>query len=63
KNPLTLDSKIEIEGLEDFMYKQGRFNVLRKQDPDRAHELMELEHHDVLARWNQLMSMASTNGK
>lgn len=63
KNPLTLDSKIEIEGLEDFMYKQGRFNVLRKQDPDRAHELMELEHHDVLTRWNQLMSMASTNGK
>ncbi len=58
KNPFTLESKIEIEGLEDFMYKQGRFNVLRKVDPERAQMLLELAHQDVIARWNQYQALA-----
>ncbi len=62
KNPFTLESKIEIEGLEDFMYKQGRFNVLRKVDPERAQMLLELAHQDVIARWNQYQALAQAKG-
>ncbi|MDL1885322.1 pyruvate:ferredoxin (flavodoxin) oxidoreductase [Anaerolineae bacterium CFX8] len=59
KNPFTLDSKgIAIEELESFLYKQTRFNVLRKADPDRAQMLAELIHNDVLQRWNQYQMLA-----
>ncbi|MCC7207053.1 MAG: pyruvate:ferredoxin (flavodoxin) oxidoreductase [Anaerolineae bacterium] len=61
KNPFTLDSRLEIEGLEDFMYKQGRFAVLRKADPERAKALADLMHEDVIARWNTYQLMASGN--
>ncbi len=59
KNPFSLDSKMDIEGLEDFMYKQNRWNFLRKSDPDRARYLAELAHRDVLARWEQYQQLAA----
>jgi pyruvate-ferredoxin/flavodoxin oxidoreductase len=60
KNPFTLDSKgINIEELELFLYKQTRFNILRKADPDRAHDLYDLIHRDVLQRWSQYQALAS----
>jgi pyruvate-ferredoxin/flavodoxin oxidoreductase len=59
KNPFSLDSKMDIEGLEDFMYRQGRFNVLRKSDPDRAQHLADLIHRDVMERWEQYQQLAA----
>ncbi len=59
KNPFQLDSRLEVEGLEEFMYRQGRFNILRKSDPDRAHMLLDLAHKDVIARWNQFQALAA----
>jgi pyruvate-ferredoxin/flavodoxin oxidoreductase len=41
KNPLTLDSKAPSIKLEDYIYNENRYNVLRKQDPERAKELLE----------------------
>jgi len=58
KNPFSLDSKIDIEQLEDYMYQQGRFNILRKADPERASRLAELVHQDVLERWQQYQRLA-----
>ena len=58
KNPFSLDSKMDIELLEEYMYTQVRFNVLRKVDPDRAQKLAELGHQDVLDRWNQYLQLA-----
>ena len=58
KNPFQLDSRMDIEGLEAFVYGQGRFSVLRKADPDRAQQLMELLHQDVIARWNAYQALA-----
>ncbi len=58
KNPFSLDSKMNIEGLEDFMYKQSRFSVLRKSDPDRAAFLADLIHRDVIERWDQYAKLA-----
>ncbi len=59
KNPFNLDSKMDIEGLEDFMYKQNRFNLLRKSDPDRAAVLANLIHHDIIDRWEQYQMLAA----
>ncbi len=58
QNPYSLDSKMSVEGLEEFMYRQTRFNVLRRADPDRAQQLLELAHKDVIDRWNQYQKMA-----
>ncbi len=58
QNPFSIDSKMNIEGLEDFMYRQNRFKVLRQADPDRAAKLLELAHTDVIDRWNQYQRMA-----
>jgi len=40
------------------MYQQGRFNILRKADPERASRLAELVHQDVLERWQQYQRLA-----
>ncbi|MFC1960080.1 pyruvate:ferredoxin (flavodoxin) oxidoreductase [Chloroflexota bacterium] len=59
-NPFTLDSKkMDIEQLEDFMYRQNRFNVLRKADPDRAKDLSDQVHGDVIATWEQYEMLAN----
>ncbi len=58
KNPFKLDSKMNIELLEDYLYTQGRFNILRKADPARAQYLADLAHQDVIARWKQYQRLA-----
>ena len=58
KNPFRLNSKMDIEGLEDFMYRQGRFNILRKSDPERAQYLDDLIHQDVIMRFSQYQRLA-----
>ncbi len=60
KNPFHLDSKMSIDGLESYLYKQLRFNVLRKADPDRAQHLFELIKHDVEQRWHQYQQLAQS---
>jgi pyruvate-ferredoxin/flavodoxin oxidoreductase len=54
-----LDSKIEIEALDGFMMKQGRFRVLQQSDPTRATYLFDLQREDVLHRWNQLQKLTT----
>jgi len=41
KNPLTLDSKEPSIKLEDYIYNENRYNVLRKTNPERAKMLLE----------------------
>ena len=41
KNPLILDSKAPSIKLEDYIYNENRYNVLRKTDPERAKLLLE----------------------
>ncbi len=41
KNPLILDSKPPSIKLEDYIYNENRFNVLKKADPERAKMLLE----------------------
>ena len=51
KQPLMLDSKAPTKDIEDFMYKQNRFRILRNVDPERAGRLLELARADVQTRW------------
>ncbi|MDD5633882.1 MAG: pyruvate:ferredoxin (flavodoxin) oxidoreductase [Candidatus Omnitrophica bacterium] len=41
KNPLTLDSKAPSIKLEDYIYNENRYNVLKKINPERAKELLD----------------------
>ena len=41
KNPLILDSKAPSIKLEDYIYNENRYNVLKKTDPERAKALLE----------------------
>ncbi|MBD3426777.1 MAG: pyruvate:ferredoxin (flavodoxin) oxidoreductase [Candidatus Omnitrophica bacterium] len=47
KNPLSLDSKEPSIKLEDYIYNENRYNVLKKKDPERAKKLLEDAQHLV----------------
>ena len=59
KNPLQLDSKTPTAGLDEFMYKQNRFRLLRQTQPKRAEQLLESARKDVISRWKYLEQMAA----
>ena len=41
KNPMTLDSKDPTISLEEYVYGENRYNVLKKSNPERSKELIE----------------------
>lgn len=47
KNPLTLDSKAPTIKLEDYIYNENRYTVLKKSDPARAKMLLDKAQEDV----------------
>jgi pyruvate-ferredoxin/flavodoxin oxidoreductase len=56
---LHLDSKPPQIPLEEYMYREGRFSVLRQADPERAKSLLEQARHDVRARWSRYEALAA----
>ncbi|MBM2844239.1 MAG: putative pyruvate:ferredoxin oxidoreductase, partial [Anaerolineales bacterium] len=59
KSALQLDSKAPSVGLDEFMYKQHRFRLLRQSQPKRAEQLLESARRDVAGRWKYLEQMAA----
>jgi pyruvate-ferredoxin/flavodoxin oxidoreductase len=59
KSALQLDSKAPSVGLDEFMYKQNRFRLLRQSQPKRAEMLLESARRDVAGRWKYLEQMAA----
>jgi pyruvate-ferredoxin/flavodoxin oxidoreductase len=51
KQPLSLDSKAPTKDVEEWMYRENRFRILRNADPERAHQLLDLLREDVITRW------------
>jgi len=47
KNPLTLESKDPSIKLEDYIYNENRFNVLKKANPERAKMLLDISQKQV----------------
>jgi len=47
KNPMSLDSRQPSMKLEDYIYNENRYNVLKKSDPARAKVLLEKHQKQV----------------
>jgi pyruvate-ferredoxin/flavodoxin oxidoreductase len=65
KNPMQLDSKAPSVPLEDYLYNETRYTMLRQSHPDEARKLLEEAREDVAARWKMYEAWASmgVNGK
>jgi pyruvate-ferredoxin/flavodoxin oxidoreductase len=72
KNPLVLDSRAPKIPLEEFAYRETRFRMLTKIDPERAKSLLEGAQAGIHQRWRyyeymsqqwQKSSQKPTNGK
>jgi pyruvate-ferredoxin/flavodoxin oxidoreductase len=63
-NPFQLDSKPPKIGLDEYVYREGRYHMLTKSQPERAAKLLELARADVQSRWQNYAQLAgiSTNG-
>lgn len=51
KNPLQLDSGAPKTALENFTYRENRFKILTRTDPDRAAKLLKKAQQQINQRW------------
>ncbi len=59
KNPFILDSSAPQIPFKEYTYRQNRFKILTKTDPQRAKELEEFSQQDIYDRWKIYEKMAS----
>jgi pyruvate-ferredoxin/flavodoxin oxidoreductase len=62
---MQLDSKPPSVPLEDYLYNETRYTMLRQSHPDEAKKLLEDARQDVAARWKMYETWAGmgVNGK
>ncbi|MCL2373620.1 MAG: pyruvate:ferredoxin (flavodoxin) oxidoreductase [Treponema sp.] len=58
KNPFQLDSKDPTTSVEDFMYKENRFNSLKAADQTRADMLLGIAKANAERKWKELKYLA-----
>ena len=63
KNPFQLDSRAPKLPLEDYIYREGRYRILQRSNPEAAARLLDLAKADVAKTWQTYESMAAKNGK
>ncbi|HSK45102.1 MAG TPA: pyruvate:ferredoxin (flavodoxin) oxidoreductase [Candidatus Binatia bacterium] len=65
KNPMQLDSRAPSVPLEEYLYHETRYSMLRQSHPEEAKKLLEEAREDVAARWKMYETWASmsVNGK
>lgn len=59
KNPFQLDSRDPKIPLQDYIYTEGRYRMLRESDPERAKLLLQQAQASVDHRWQQYRQMAA----
>lgn len=59
KNPMQLDSKKPKVSLDQYMYNENRFSLLKRANPDVAKVLLDRAQMQVMERWNKLERKAS----
>ena len=59
KNPFKLDSQKPKIKFEDYAYKETRYKMLTKSEPEHAKELLKLAQQDVDDRWKLYIKMSS----
>jgi pyruvate-ferredoxin/flavodoxin oxidoreductase len=58
KNPFQLDSHDPKIPLQDYIYTEGRYRMLRQSDPEAASALLERAQESVTHRWQQYKQMS-----
>jgi pyruvate-ferredoxin/flavodoxin oxidoreductase len=59
KNPFQLDSRDPKIPLQDYIYTEGRYRMLRESDPETAKLLLQQAQASVDHRWQQYRQMAA----
>lgn len=59
QNPLHLDSRAPKKPVSQSMYKENRFQMLTKTNPEAAKQLLQEAQEDVEARWQRYQQLAS----
>jgi pyruvate-ferredoxin/flavodoxin oxidoreductase len=63
KNPFSLDSKAPSIRFEDYAYREARYKMLTKIDPQGAKVLMEQAQEDVQKRWKVYEGLSMNGSK
>jgi pyruvate-ferredoxin/flavodoxin oxidoreductase len=58
KNPFQLDSRAPSTSFKDYAYKETRYTMLVKSNPEEAKRLLGLAEQDVTSRWRLYDYMA-----
>ncbi len=63
KNPFQLDSKAPSIRLKDYAYREARYTMLARSNPDTAAELLKEAQDDVERQWRVYSARASMPGR
>lgn len=58
KNPMILDSKAPKIPLEDYIYNETRYKMVKKMNPEAAKQFLAQAQQDVNRRWKQYETLA-----
>ena len=61
KNPFQLDSHDPKIPLQDYIYTEGRYRMLKQSDPEAAKLLLDLAQQSADHRWQQYKKLAANN--
>ena len=59
KNPFQIDSKPPTLPLDQYIYNETRYSMLKLSDPEQAQKLLALAEEDVASRWKLYQHLAS----
>jgi len=62
KNPLNLDSKAPSIKLDEYIYNENRYMVLKRSDPERAKQLLEKSQKHVEEQYELYRYLADKKG-
>ena len=59
KNPLQIDSKAPSLPLDQYIYNETRYSMLKLSNPEQAQKLLALAEEDVAVRWKLYQHLAA----
>ena len=59
KNPLQIDSKAPSLPLDQYIYNETRYSMLKLSNPEQAQKLLNLAEKDVASRWKLYQHLAA----
>jgi pyruvate-ferredoxin/flavodoxin oxidoreductase len=63
RNPFQLDSKAPSIPLKDYSYREARYTMLARSNPELAAELLEGAQDDVERQWQVYAALAAMPGR